>query len=202
MEIKQVATLDLAPYEKNAKKHSQKQIEQVAQSIKQFGWAQPLAVDKYNVLIIGHCRWEAAKSLGLETVPVVYMENLTPAQTKTLRLADNKLNESGWEMDLVIDELKWLQSQQIDVSSTGFDIDALLPDTKIETDADQVDEDYQTYLNNTIKQIVLYFQDQDYESVLARMQQVHEAYGVDNNTDAFLALLEFYENNRGKKEDA
>lgn len=109
-------------YEKNAKKHPQKQIEQIANSIKEFGFNQPLVIDNNNVLIIGHGRLAAANLLGLEKVPTITVD-LTEEQAKAYRLADNKLNESEWEMSLVIDELKSLSDEMVEL--TGFDKDIL-----------------------------------------------------------------------------
>ena len=83
---------NLKPYEKNAKKHPKKQVQQVANSIKEFGFNQPIVVDKNNVVIVGHGRLEAAKLLGLKDVPVLTVD-LTEDQAKAYRLADNKLNE-------------------------------------------------------------------------------------------------------------
>ena len=126
MHIYMVPISTIIPYTKNAKKHPASQVASVARSIEQFGWAQPLVVDKNNELIIGHCRLEAAKHLGLETAPVVVMDKLTEQQIKALRLADNKLNESDWVMDLVIDELKALDADGFDIEVTGFSRDMLL----------------------------------------------------------------------------
>jgi len=114
------------PYGKNAKKHPKEQVEKIANSIKRFGWAQPIVVDKNNDIIIGHGRLQAAKQLGLKTVPVIQMENLTEDEVKALRLADNKLNESEWDMDLVNQELEVLP---VDLKTlTGFeDIEILDP---------------------------------------------------------------------------
>lgn len=113
----------IKPYGKNAKKHPKKQIEQVAASIKEFGFNQPIVVDKNGVLIVGHGRLEAAKLLGITDVPTITVD-LTEEQAKAYRLADNKLNESEWEMDLVIDELKGLSSEMFDL--TGFDRDLII----------------------------------------------------------------------------
>lgn len=99
---------DLKPYKYNAKKHDQTQINNVAESIKQFGFVQPIVIDKNNEIVIGHCRWEASKKLGLEEVPCVLVDNLTDKQVKKLRIVDNKSNESDWDMDLLeidIDDL-------------------------------------------------------------------------------------------------
>ncbi len=113
----------IKPYEKNAKKHPKKQVEQVAKSIKEFGFNQPLVLDKNNVVIVGHGRLEAAKLLGLKDVPVITVD-LTEEQAKAYRLADNKLNESDWEMGLVIDELKGLSPEMLDL--TGFEKDLII----------------------------------------------------------------------------
>jgi site-specific DNA-methyltransferase (adenine-specific) len=114
----------IKPYEKNAKKHSQKQIQQVADSIKRFGFVQPIVIDKNNEVVIGHCRLDAAKLLGLKEVPTISVENLTKEEVKALRLADNKLNESEWDMGLAIEELKGLPEEMIKI--TGFDRDLLI----------------------------------------------------------------------------
>lgn len=115
----------IKPYGKNAKKHPKKQIEQVAASIKEFGFNQPIVVDKENVVIVGHGRLEAAIELGMTDVPVIQVD-LTTEQAKAYRLADNKLNESDWDMDLVIQELKELSEPLLDL--TGFERDLILED--------------------------------------------------------------------------
>ncbi len=114
---------DIKPYEKNAKKHPKKQVEQVANSIKEFGFNQPVVVDKNGVLIVGHGRLEAAKLLGLEEIPTITVD-LTEEQAKAYRLADNKLNESEWDMSLVIEELKELSEPMLLL--TGFDKDLII----------------------------------------------------------------------------
>src|SRR3990172_7782026 len=110
------------PYGKNTKTHTRKQISQVADSIKRFGFIQPLVLSKNNEVVIGHCRLEAAKLLGLEEVPYISVENLSDKEVKALRLADNKLNESQWDMDLVIEELKSLEDDAL-LALTGFEKD-------------------------------------------------------------------------------
>lgn len=121
--ISQVPVTKLVPYEKNAKKHPKKQVQQVANSIETFGFNQPIVVDQNNVVIVGHGRLEAAKLLGLKTVPVLKLD-ITEEQAKAYRLADNKLNESDWDMQLVVEELKGLSMPMLDL--TGFDRDLVL----------------------------------------------------------------------------
>src|ERR1035437_126777 len=113
----------IKPYPANAKKHTTKQIKQVANSIAMFGFNQPLVLDKDNGIIVGHGRLEAAKLLGLNDVPTITVD-LTDEQAKAYRLSDNKLNESEWDMSLVIEELKLLSAPMLEL--TGFDKDLLI----------------------------------------------------------------------------
>jgi ParB-like chromosome segregation protein Spo0J len=104
----------LIPYDKNTKKHDKTQIDNVAESIKQYGFVQPIVIDKDNVVVIGHCRLLAAKKLKMKEVPCVCVEDLTEEQVKALRIVDNKSNESEWDFDFLADELA-----ELDLS--GFD---------------------------------------------------------------------------------
>ena len=126
MKILNISPGKIIPYERNAKKHDDRQVDNVAESIKQFGFAQPLVVDKNNVLIIGHCRLTAAKRLGLKTVPVVRMDDLTQEEVDKLRLLDNKLNESPWDLDILMEDIPILDWD-------GFDIDWELPELELDT---------------------------------------------------------------------
>lgn len=138
MTIVNKPTAELKPYDKNAKKHDKKQIANVAESIKQFGFVQPIVLDKDNNVIIGHCRLEAAKKLHLAKLPCVMADDLTDEQVKKLRLLDNKLNESDWDIDLIAEEIA-------DLDFDGFDVDWELPEDEeaeiIEDEAPEVDEE-------------------------------------------------------------
>lgn len=123
MQVTERQLSDVKPYFKNAKEHKEKQIKQVAASIKEFGFNQPLVVDKDGVLIVGHGRYLAAQALGLQTVPVLEVD-LDHERASAYRLADNKLNESPWDMEIVIGELKELSEQMLDL--TGFDENLIL----------------------------------------------------------------------------
>lgn len=100
---------EIRPYEKNTKKHPKEQIEDVAESIKSFGFKQPLVLDKNNVIIIGHCRYEASKLLGLDEIPCIIADDLNDEQVRKLRIADNKTNESDWDLDMLTAELEDLK---------------------------------------------------------------------------------------------
>lgn len=111
---------ELKPYKKNAKKHSKEQVEQIANSIKEFGFTQPVIIDKNNCVVAGHGRILGAKKAGLKQVPTVTLEELTEEQIKAYRLVDNKLNESEWDSDLLEQELEDLIGD-IDMDLFGFD---------------------------------------------------------------------------------
>ena len=121
MQIIEMNVDEIKPYEKNAKRHPPEQVEHIANSIKEFGYQQPLVVDKDNVLVIGHGRLLASKKLGIDKVPVVRADELTEEQIKGLRLADNKLNESEWDFDLLNQELDSILD--LDMGEFGFDLD-------------------------------------------------------------------------------
>lgn len=133
MNITQMKIKDIKPYERNAKKHDETQIKNVMESIKQFGIAQPLVVDKDGVLIIGHCRLIACKRLKMKEVPVVRMDDLTQEQVDKLRLLDNKLNESEWDIDILAEDVPSLDWE-------GFDIDWELPETDFDVDEDETEQ--------------------------------------------------------------
>jgi hypothetical protein len=124
MNVENVNIADLKPYEKNAKKHSEKQIDAIKNSIKEFGFRQPVVIDSKNEIIIGHGRYEAAKKLGMTEVPCVTVSDLSEKQVKALRIADNKLNESDWDLGLLSEELDELSN--IDMTDFGFNEAELL----------------------------------------------------------------------------
>lgn len=120
MKVENLPPGQLIPYEKNAKQHPPEQVERIANSIKRFGWQQPIVVDRDNVVIIGHGRLAAAKLLMLDTVPVVYADNLTEDEVNALRLADNKTNESAWDFTALEEELAALDIAGFDMEQFGF----------------------------------------------------------------------------------
>lgn len=123
MDIKMININDVIPYEKNAKKHPEEQVEYIANSIKRFGWKQPIVIDKENVVVVGHGRLLAAQKLGYEQVPVLYADDLTEDEIKAFRLADNKTNESEWDEELLDLELEELEPlEDIDMADFGFEI--------------------------------------------------------------------------------
>ena len=114
MDVRNISVKDLIPYDRNTKKHDKTQINNVAESIKQYGFVQPIVIDKDNVVVIGHCRLLAAKQLNMKEVPCVCVEDLTEEQVKALRIVDNKSNESPWDFDILPDELAELELSDFD----------------------------------------------------------------------------------------
>lgn len=99
---------ELTPYERNAKQHDDQQIDNIAESIRRFGFTQPLVIDKDKVVVIGHGRLAAAKRIGLAEVPCIQRDDLTEKQIRELRILDNKLNESPWDVELLATDLQGL----------------------------------------------------------------------------------------------
>ena len=121
MEIIQIDPAALVPYENNTKTHPPEQVDRIAESIKRFGWWQPIVIDRDNVVIVGHGRLAAAKQLMLDKVPVVYADTLTPEMVQAYRLADNKTNESPWDFAKLEEELAALAIEGVDMTNFGFD---------------------------------------------------------------------------------
>ncbi len=141
MQIIEMKTADLKPYPYNTKKHDQTQVDNVAESIKEFGFVQPLVVDGDNVVVIGHCRLLRAKKLKMKTVPCFRAEELTEEQTRKLRILDNKTNESPWDFDFLESELADLDLSNYDLDF-NIDFSAEVDDAPIvEDEPPEVDEE-------------------------------------------------------------
>src|SRR6204780_1758821 len=111
----------LVPDVRNSRTHSDEQVAQVAASIREFGWTNPILVDGEGVIIAGHARLLAARKLGLEEVPVIVLAHLTPAQKRALVIADNKLAlNAGRDEDTLRAELVSLQEEGFDLDVVGF----------------------------------------------------------------------------------
>ena len=146
LQIEYISLLQIAPYSKNALTHSEEQISQIAESIREFGFTNPILIDQHNELIAGHGRLEAAKVVGLETVPAVRLADLTEQQVKALRIVDNQLAlNAGWDLDFLAAEIVELEADDFNLDLLGFDDDflaGLLPDQmEIDPERDQPEPD-------------------------------------------------------------
>ena len=128
---------ELKPYKKNAKKHPREQVEQIANSIKEFGFFEhrAVAIDKNDCVVEGHGRILAAKKAGLTQVPTICLDDLTEEQIKAWRLIENKTAESGYDEQLISEEISELLKSDINMEVFGFSIDALEDET-IEVEPD------------------------------------------------------------------
>ena len=140
MNVQYLPPTELIPYGRNAKRHPAEQVKLIANSIKQFGFQQPIVIDKNNVVVIGHGRLLASKRLKLDSVPVVQVENLSDDQIKALRLADNKVAESEWNLDLLAEEVADIAD--IDMGDFGLDLNLDgVGDDDLEAETGDDDED-------------------------------------------------------------
>jgi len=120
--IEMVAIEELLPYVNNSRTHSQEQVEQIAISMREFGWTAPIIMDDEGMVLAGHGRLMAAKKLKLTEVPVIRVSHLSEAKKKAYVIADNKIAEnSGWDKELLFAELSFLQEEEFDLSILGFD---------------------------------------------------------------------------------
>ena len=139
--LKRVATEKLIPYANNSRLHSDEQVLQIASSIKEFGFLNPIIVDGDNGIIAGHGRVMAAKKLGIEELPCVDASHLTPAQKKAYVIADNKIAlNSEWDVDALRVEFEALREMDFDVELTGFSLDEI-SELEIEELAPEYEED-------------------------------------------------------------
>ena len=199
-EIRTVGIESVKPYPNNAKKHPDRQIELLAKQIAE-GFDQPIVVDSEMVIIKGHGRLLASKKLGLKTVPIIVRDDLSSEQVKAARIADNKLAETDWDMDLLAQELEALELMESDLEDLGFDEDELIkildrdtssycedggddvsPDELWGGDADDVPQ-------STVRMVQLFLDTQSHPLFIEITQELESVYGTDNATDTVMAGL-------------
>ena len=168
MEIIYKKVGDLIPYEKNPRKNA-KAVKYVAQSIEEFGFKQPIIIDRDNVVVCGHTRLMATKQLGIEEVPCIVADDLTDEQIKAFRLADNKVSEQAeWDIGLLNEELDDILN--VDMGDFGFDIFSM--DDLEEMEGYNSEEDDREHFSKTFvfpiekkKQIICYLKKHQNEIV-------------------------------------
>ena len=128
-EIQQINTETLKPYETNSRMHGEEQLGQIEKSIKEFGFTIPILIDDKNTILAGHGRWNVAKRMGLDQVPCMVVSHLNDTQKRAYVIADNKIAEnSEWNFDVYMAEIKKLDELDFDLSTIGLDIDVSLQD--------------------------------------------------------------------------
>jgi len=187
MNIQEIEIDKLIPYHNNPRKNQA--VDKVASSIKEYGFQQPIVVDKNMVLIVGHTRLLGAKKLGLKKVPIV-IADLSNAKAKAYRIADNRVNEdSGWDNMLLQSELNELLDYDIDLNLTGFtteELDSLFAKEEIEiTDPIDVMEN-ESHLTNDVKMIQLFYEPEDEKRFREIIDMVKDNNNINNISDAVM----------------
>lgn len=161
-----IDTNNLIPYSNNAKRHPAEQVRLIANSIKEFGFRQPIVVDQNNVVVIGHGRLLAAKRLRLPKVPVERINDLSEEQIRALRIADNSVSVSDWNMDLLAEEISDID---LDMGDFGISLDL--------DDEDEYDEDEYDPFEPQIRSA---FQKNVFENQERRQFASDNYYGIPN----------------------
>jgi hypothetical protein len=195
MKIEHLKTSDLIPYARNAKKHDAAQVAELAGSIREFGFNNPVLIDRDNGIIAGHGRVLAAQSLALEKIPCIRLGHLTDTQRRAYILADNRLAEigGGWDMEMLKLEISDLIEADINFEIMGFSNDELedfiQPTSTPDTGAQMSDEAQNEYLNGGVKKFEIYVEIDRYDEVKTMLDRVGAANDLDNNTDILLHCL-------------
>jgi ParB-like chromosome segregation protein Spo0J len=164
-EIQQVPVGDLSPYANNPRTHSASQLDRLVQSLKEFGFTNPLLVGDDMQIVAGHGRLMAAQALGLETVPVIKLSHLTEDQKRAYVIADNQLAlNSGWDDDLLQAELQALGDVGFDLTVLGWgeELPTFGEDVDLSALEDMEDEDLSEYADGVRKAIQIDFEPEDY----------------------------------------
>jgi len=169
MQVEQLKVGDLIPYVNNSRTHSDEQVMQVASSIKEFGFTNPILIDDDGGIIAGHGRLMAAKKLDIDEVPCIRLGYLSEAQRKAYVIADNKLAlNSGWDNDLLKIELMQLDSIDFDLNLTGFDLSELA--NIFDPVTEEIELKEQTY-SETFNIIIECDDEQNQESIYNELQE-------------------------------
>tara|TARA_R110001606_G_scaffold395594_1_gene568149 strand:- start:6 stop:626 length:621 start_codon:yes stop_codon:yes gene_type:complete len=194
MQIKQIKIEAIFPYDQNPRDNSAA-VEKVAESIKEFGWQQPIVVDEDNVILAGHTRHLAALSMGASEVPVVIAKGLSEAQKKAYRIVDNKTSElAEWDKELLKSEFMALQQLDFDLNLTGFDLNEIARISgedlmKFDEELDEIDsslkfDELEAENKNHVKMLMLYLNIETEPKFKQMCVKIQEKHGIDNLTDA------------------
>lgn len=176
MKIKLIPIESITPYARNPRKNEGLPVSKVKASLKEFGWQQPIVVDKDMVIVVGHTRYAAALELGMKEVPVHIADNLTPTQIKAYRIADNRTgSEAQWDMELLSLEFEELKAENFDLDLTGFDaaeLDQVLGDPVDDPMAEWQDmPEFQQEDKMSFRDIKVHFSSQAHIDEFAKLLQ-------------------------------
>jgi ParB-like chromosome segregation protein Spo0J len=189
--IKTAQVADLIPYARNSRTHSDEQITQIAASIKEFGFLNPVIVDGENGIIAGHGRVMAAKKLGMTELPAVEASHLTDAQRRAYIIADNKLAlNAGWDDEMLRVEFDELGAMGFDLDLTGFSAGFLQGQVLAQQPLGLTpDEKLENYLDGDTKILRLAYSQDELETVVSLLDKGLESTGVEDYSSLVLALL-------------
>ena len=190
MNIQEMEITKIIPYINNPRKNLN--IDKVASSIKEFGFQQPIVVDEENIIIVGHTRFEAAKKLGLEKVPVT-IAKLSKNQAKAYRIADNRLNQdASWDTKLLNLEFNDLIGDNYNLDHLGFTNDELdnlfLKDEK-ESEEELNPDDFPDEEISDVKMVQLFFNKENDEKFRQAIEKIYKKHNIDNISDAVLRAV-------------
>ncbi len=178
-DLRQTPIGEISPYSNNSRFHSEKQIQQIANSIEKFGFNNPIQVDENNMILSGHGRMYAAELLGLDKVPVVKVKGLTDAEKKAYIIADNKLSlNSTWDDGVLEQEIEALKEVGFDLDLLGWDV---LPDFSPEVDFsvldddDEADEEIDKMATSVKKAIQIEFDHDDFPIAQEMVKEARES---------------------------
>ena len=190
MNIQEIEITKIIPYINNPRKNLN--IDKVASSIKEFGFQQPIVIDEENIIIVGHTRFEAAKKLGLEKVPVT-IAKLSKNQAKAYRIADNRLNQdASWDTKLLNLEFNDLIGDNYNLDHLGFTNDELdnlfLKDEK--SSGEELNPDnFPDEEISDVKMVQLFFNKENDEKFRQAIEKIYKKHNIDNISDAVLRAV-------------
>ena len=190
MNIQEMEIAKIIPYINNPRKNLN--IDKVASSIKEFGFQQPIVIDEENIIIVGHTRFEAAKKLGLEKVPVT-IAKLSKNQAKAYRIADNRLNQdASWDTKLLNLEFNDLIGDNYNLDHLGFTNDELdnlfLKDEK-ESEEELNPDDFPDEEISDVKMVQIFFNKENDEKFRQAIDKIYKKHNIDNISDAVLRAV-------------
>ena len=183
---------ELQAYDKNSRTHSDAQINQIVNSIKEFGFTNPVLINDKKEIIAGHGRVEAAKNLGLDSVPCVVLTGLTDAQKRAYIIADNKLAlNADWDYDLLKDELDALKTDDFDLELLGFSFDELfLIENKQDSNDDSFGNDGSTESNSAaFSKIEFVLSEANKNFIIQKLNNEKKSKNLETLSDALVSIF-------------
>lgn len=201
-ELEYVATAALIPYARNSRTHSETQVKQIASSIKEFGFTNPVLIDKDNGIIAGHGRVQAAELLNLDTVPCIRLSHLSNQQRRAYVIADNKIAlNASWDFDMLKLDLSELADEGFDFESIGFtqmEINNIISDYEAAFETTDDEEHYVTSSGEPKESDIGYvtfsilLSTDDKKVLLDKISDVREKYSLDTMAESFMTIIKSY----------